>query len=60
VAHTAAWLPFCGLLILFTLATTWLTMFFGLLAKRPEGAGALSYILLLLIFISPSFVRQTP
>jgi ABC-2 type transport system permease protein len=31
-------------------------MFFGLLAKTPEGAGAFSYILLLLIFISPSFV----
>jgi ABC-2 type transport system permease protein len=31
-------------------------MFFGLLAKTAEGAGAFSYILLLLIFISPSFV----
>jgi ABC-2 type transport system permease protein len=29
---------------------------FGLLAKTVEGAGAFSYILLLLIFISPSFV----
>jgi ABC-2 type transport system permease protein len=55
-ADFAAWLAFCGLLILFTLATTWLAMFFGLLAKTPEGAGAFSYILLLLIFISPSFV----
>lgn len=55
-ADTAAWLTFCGLLALFTLATTWLAMFFGLLAKTVEGAGAFSYILLLLIFISPSFV----
>jgi ABC-2 type transport system permease protein len=55
-ADVAAWLWFCGLLILFTLATTWLAMFFGLLAKTVEGAGAFSYILLLLIFISPSFV----
>jgi ABC-2 type transport system permease protein len=47
---------FCGLLALFTLATTWLAMFFGLLAKTVEGAGAFSYILILLIFISPSFV----
>ncbi len=31
-------------------------MLFGLLAKSVEGAGAFSYILLLLIFISPSFV----
>ena len=52
----AAWLWFGALLVLFTLATTWLAMFFGLLAKTAEGAGAFSYILLLLIFISPSFV----
>jgi ABC-2 type transport system permease protein len=51
-----AWLWFGALLVLFTLATTWLAMFFGLLAKSVEGAGAFSYILLLLIFISPSFV----
>ena len=56
VADIAAWLLFGGLLVLFTLATTWLAMFFGLLAKTVEGAGAFSYILLLLIFISPSFV----
>jgi ABC-2 type transport system permease protein len=55
-ADTGAWLAFCGLLVLFTLATTWLAMFFGLLARTVEGAGAFSYILLLLIFISPSFV----
>lgn len=55
-AGAAAWLSFVGLLVLFTLATTWLAMFFGLLAKSVEGAGAFSYILLLLIFISPSFV----
>ena len=55
-ADAAAWLTFGGLLVLFTLATTWLAMCFGLLAKTVEGAGAFSYILLLLIFISPSFV----
>ena len=55
-ADPTAWLWFSALLVLFTLATTWLAMFFGLLAKTVEGAGAFSYILLLLIFISPSFV----
>jgi ABC-2 type transport system permease protein len=49
-------LVFAGLLLLFTLATTWLAIFFGLLAKTTEGAGAFSYVLLLLIFVSPSFV----
>jgi len=55
-AGPVAWMWFGGLLVLFTLATTWLAMFFGLLARTVEGAGAFSYILLLLIFISPSFV----
>jgi ABC-2 type transport system permease protein len=55
-ADPLAWLAFAGLLVLLILATTWLAMFFGLLAKTPEGAGAFSYILLLLVFISPSFV----
>jgi ABC-2 type transport system permease protein len=50
------WLWFGGILVLFTLATTWMAMFFGLLARTVEGAGAFAYILLLLIFISPSFV----
>lgn len=50
------WLLFGGLLTLFTLATTWMALFFGLLAKTMEGAGAFSYILMFLIFISPSFV----
>ena len=55
-AGVTGWLWFIGLLVLFTLATTWMAMFFGLLSSTVEGAGAFSYILLLLIFISPSFV----
>jgi ABC-2 type transport system permease protein len=58
--HTSAglveWLLFAGLVALLTLATTWMAIFFGLWAKSAEGAGSFSYILLLLIFISPSFV----
>lgn len=50
------WLIVAGLLTLFTFATTWLAIFFGLLANTTEGAGAFSYILMLLIFISPAFV----
>ena len=55
-AGLVEWLLFAGLLTLFTLATTWLALFFGLLAKTVEGAGAFSYVLLLLVFISPAFV----
>lgn len=50
------WLTFAGMLTLFTLAMTWTAIFFGLLAKSAEGASSFSYILMLLIFISPSFV----
>ena len=56
VGGIGVWLWFFGLLALFTLATTWMAMFFGLLAKTPEGAGGFAYILLLLVFLSPSFV----
>ena len=54
-AGITEWLLFAALLVLFTLATTWLAILFGLLAKTMEGAGAFSYILLLLIFISSGF-----
>jgi len=55
-AGLGEWLLFGGLVSLFTLATTWMAIFFGLQAKSAEGAGSFSYILMLLIFISPSFV----
>jgi ABC-2 type transport system permease protein len=54
-AGIAEWLIFGGILLLFTLATTWLAIVFGLLAKSAEGAGAFSYVLLLLLFISSAF-----
>jgi ABC-2 type transport system permease protein len=55
-AGLAEWLLFTGLLALFTLATTWMAIYFGLQAKSAEGAGSFSYILMFLIFLSPSFV----
>jgi ABC-2 type transport system permease protein len=54
-AGVAEWLICGGLVLLFTTATTWLAIVFGLLAKSAEGAGAFSYILLLLIFVSSGF-----
>lgn len=54
-AGVSEWLLFGGLLTLFTVATTWLAIVFGLLAKTAEGAGAFSYILLLAIFVSSAF-----
>jgi len=54
-AGLAEWSLFGALLVLFTLATTWLAILFGLFAKTMEGAGAFSYILLFLIFLSSGF-----
>jgi ABC-2 type transport system permease protein len=54
-ASVVEWLLFAALTALFTLATTWLAIMFGLLAKTVEGAGSFSYILLLLVFVSPGF-----
>jgi ABC-2 type transport system permease protein len=55
-AGLSEWLLFVGLLTLLTLATTWMAIYFGLTAKSAEGASSFSYILLFLVFLSPSFV----
>jgi len=55
-ASVGAWLIVAGILILFTLALTWLAVIAGLSAKTVDGASAFSYPLLLLPFISSAFV----
>ena len=55
-ASILAWLAVAGVLILFTLALTWIAVIAGLSAKTPDGAGAFSYPIILLPFISSAFV----
>lgn len=55
-AGVMEWLLFGGIVLLFTLASTWLAIFFGLAAKTAEGAGVFSYAFIFLLFISPAFV----
>jgi ABC-2 type transport system permease protein len=55
-AGLPAWLAAAGILILFTLALTWLAVIPGLTAKTADGASAFSYPLILLPFISSAFV----
>lgn len=50
------WLAVAGILILFTLALTWLAVIAGLSAKSVDGAGAFAYPLIFLPFISSAFV----
>jgi len=55
-AGVLAWLAVAGILILFTLALTWIAVIPGLTAKSVDGAGAFSYPLIFLPFISSAFV----
>jgi len=58
-AGVLAWLAVAGILSLFTLALTWLAVIAGLSAKTVDGAGAFSYPLIFLPFISSAFVLTT-
>ncbi|HEY7277816.1 MAG TPA: ABC transporter permease [Trebonia sp.] len=55
-AGVPAWLAVAGILILFTLALTWIAVIPGLTAKSVDGAGAFAYPLIFLPFISSAFV----
>jgi ABC-2 type transport system permease protein len=55
-AGVGAWLAVAGILVLFTLALTWIAVLAGLSAKSTDGAGAFSYPIILLPFISSAFV----
>jgi ABC-2 type transport system permease protein len=55
-AGAMTWLAVAGILILFTLALTWIAVIAGLSAKSADGAGAFAYPILLLPFVSSAFV----
>jgi len=55
-AGALGWLAVAGILMLFTLALTWLAVIPGLTAKSVDGASAFSYPLIFLPFISSAFV----
>ena len=50
------WLAVFGVLSVFTLSLTWIAIIAGLAAKTPDGAGAFSYPIIFLPFISSAFV----
>src|SRR5919206_1046247 len=55
-AGVLGWLAVAGILLLFTLALTWLAVIPGLTASSIEGASAFSYPLIFLPFVSSAFV----
>ena len=58
-ADILGWLGVLGIIVIFTLALTWLAVISGLAAKSPDGAGAFAYPLLFLPFVSSAFVPTT-
>ncbi len=55
-AGVLEWLAVVGILVLFTLALTWLAVIAGLSSKSVDGASAFSYPLIFLPFLSSAFV----
>ncbi|MGV3712001.1 ABC transporter permease [Pseudolysinimonas sp.] len=55
-AGVLEWLAVAGMLVLFTLALTWIAVIPGLTAKSVDGASAFSYPLIFLPFLSSAFV----
>lgn len=55
-AGVLSWLAVVGILIVFTLALTWIAVIPGLSAKSVDGASAFSYPLIFLPLISSAFV----
>ena len=55
-AGVLAWLAVAGILVLFTVAVTWIAVIAGLSAKTVDGVGAFSYPIIFLPFISAAFV----
>ncbi|WP_344057133.1 ABC transporter permease, partial [Microbispora corallina] len=58
-AGVLAWLSVGAILVLFTLALTWIAVIAGLSATTMEGASAFSYPLIFLPFLSSAFVPTT-
>jgi ABC-2 type transport system permease protein len=54
-AGPAQWLIAVSVLLVFTVAMSWMAVFFGLLSKNAETASVFTYPLMALIFTSSSF-----
>lgn len=50
------WLAVAGILVLFTLTLTWISVIAGMSAKSADSAGAFAFVIHLLPFVSSAFV----
>ena len=55
-AGPAEWIAAAGVFAMLTVALTWLTVAFGLLAKTPAGANSLALLPAFLPFVSSAFI----
>lgn len=55
-AGAVEWIAILGIVILFSLAISWVAALFGLLANTPDGATGLTFILIFLPYLSSAFV----
>ncbi len=55
-ASAVEWLGAIGLVVLFVLAMSWLSVVFGLIARTVEGAGGFGFFVLFLPYVSSAFV----
>ena len=55
-AGVGGWIAAVGLLLLYTAAITWISVFFGIIANGPEGAGTFVVFASVLPYLSSGFV----
>ncbi|MDQ6836780.1 MAG: ABC transporter permease, partial [Actinomycetota bacterium] len=55
-AGPVEWISAMGIVVMLTVALTWLALALGIVAKTPEGASNTPLLILLLPFISSAFV----
>jgi ABC-2 type transport system permease protein len=55
-AGAVQWLLALGMLVCYMIAMTWLAIYFGLITKNAEAAGAFSFFALFIPYLSPAFV----
>jgi len=56
-AGVIAWLGIVGILLLYMLAITWVSLLFGIVVKSAETAGTLAVIVTILPYLSSGFVQ---
>lgn len=52
------WVAAAFIVLLYMLFITWISVFFGLIAKSPDSAGAFGFFILFLPYVAPALCQQ--